>query len=179
MKMKELEKLINEKVIEQGLDKQELTSRKIVWEVESIVTKLLKQYEKDLHVYNYNGKVIIKNSYSYNKYDSNITISIKKKVVGTSHHIWNFDTLYNVVKVEIPVEEDFTIEEFIQDYKEEQIRKENYKTQKLNDFEKQLKEKNIDFKEFYKMLENYKSLDYDKKKELAKKYAGEKYYNYL
>lgn len=179
MKMKELEKLINEKIVEEGLDKKELTSRNIVWEVESIVSKLLKQYEKQLYVYNYNGKVIIKNAYSYSKFDRNITISIKKKVVGTSQHYWNFDTLYNVVKVEIPLEEDFTIEEFIKDYKEEQIREENYKTQQLNDFEKQLKEKNIEFKDFYKMLEDYKNLDYYKKIEIAKKYSGKEYYNYL
>lgn len=178
MKMTELEKLINEKIIEEGLDTKELTSRKIVWEVESIVTKILKQYGEQLYVCNYNGKVIIKNAYSYNKYDDKITISIKKKVSKKGYYSWE-DTLYNIVKVEIPVEEDFTIEEFIQDYKKQKIEEENYKTQQLNDFEKQLKEKNIDFKDFYKMLEDYNSLDYWKKEELAKKIAGKDYYKYL
>lgn len=176
MKLKDLEKAINEKIEEEKMGKAR--SSDLTYNVRRIVYNLIGD-NKEIYVSDYAGNVYIRKSCSGRTYE--ITIKIKKKKIGTEYErFYGYVTLYKIDKVEVLESEDFdSIEGFIEYCNKREEQKENYEKSKTEKFERQLSDINIDFKMFYEMMENYKNLSYNEKEKLAKKYAGKEYYKYF
>lgn len=175
MKLKELERLINEKIEEEGNKKGAV--RDLAYNVRRIVVKLIGE-NREIYVSDYNGNVYIRKSCSGRTFE--IEIKIKKKKVGTEYErFYGYVTYYKIDKVEIRESDEFdSIEGFIGYVNKREEEKKNYEENKVNDFEKKLEEKNIDFKEFFDLMEQYKNINFDGRLDLAKKYAGKDYYKY-
>ena len=176
MKLKELERLINEEIKKEGNERTQ--NLNITWKVERIVSDLLKKYDRELYVSNYRGVINVRVSCSCNR--NAIAIKIKKKVAGKDYRTWYGNTTtYIIDKVIVEENNNFdSIEAFIAYNNKLEQERDNYEKAKTKLFEDQLQEKGIDFKEFYNMIEDYKHLSYNERIELAKKYAGKNYYNY-
>lgn len=176
MKLKDLEKAINEKIEEEKMGKAR--SSDLIYNVRRIVYNLIGD-NKEIYVSDYAGNVYIRKSCSGRTYE--ITIKIKKKKIGTEYEkFYGYVTLYKIDKVEVLESEDFdSIEGFIEYCNKREEEKENYEKSKTEKFEKQLSDINIDFKMFYEMMENYKNLSYNEKINLARKYGGKDYYKYF
>ena len=181
MKIKELEKLINEKIVEKKLNEARYSNYELVDEVRRIVGDLVGNYKDDLNVTDYKGSIVIRKSLSRNSYYA-INVKIKKKIVGkrNSCYSWYSCTLYSIVNVSIEENEDYdSLESFIEFHNNLEKEKEEYENNKMKKFESKLSDINIDFKMFYDMMEEYKNLSYDIRQELAKKYGGKDYYKYF
>ena len=176
MKLKELERLINEEIKKEGNERTQ--NLNITWKVERIVSDLLKKYDRDLYVSNYRGVINVRVSCSCNR--NAIAIKIKKKVAGKDYRTWYGNTTtYIIDKVIVEENNNFdSIEAFIAYNNKLEQERDNYEKAKTKLFEDQLQEKGIDFKEFYNMMEDYKHLSYNERIELAKKCAGKDYYSY-
>lgn len=176
MKLKELEKLINEEIKHEGNEKTQ--NLNITWKVERIVSDLLKKYGRELYVSNYRGIINIRVSCSCSR--KAITIKVKKKVAGKDYRTWYGNTTtYIIDKVIVEESNEYdSIEGFIECVEKQEEERNNYEKAKTKLFEEQLQEKGIDFKEFYNMMEDYKHLSYNERIELAKKCAGKDYYSY-
>jgi len=175
MKLKDLERLINEKIEEEGNKKGTVSD--LAYNVRIIVNNLIGDNRK-IYVSDYNGNVYIRKSCSGRTYE--ITIKIKKKKIGTEYErFYGYVTLYKIDKVEVLESEDYdSIESFIEYCEKREEEKKNYEEIKVVKFEKQLCEANISFRKFYDMMEEYKRLNFDGKLDLAKRYTGEDYYKY-
>lgn len=175
MKLKDLEKALNEKIEEEQIGKARAND--LTYNVRRIVYNLIGN-NKEIYVSDYAGNVYIRKSCSGRTYE--ITIKIKKKKIGTEYErFYGYVTLYKIDRVEVLESEDFdSIEGFIEYCSKREEEKENYEKSKVKKFESKLSDINIDFKMFYDMMEEYKNLSYDNKQELAKKYAGKEYYRY-
>lgn len=177
MKLKDLEKQINEKIEKEGLNQEKLSSWKITDTVRKVVRELLDDNEK-IYFYEYKGMIIIKKSCSSSNYGT-ITIKIKKKIAGKEYTGWRYQTLYTIKNVEVEGSINYdSIESYIAYYEKMETDKINYENKRMTDFENELSKMNIDFKKFYDMMDEYKHLSYDSKCDLAKKYAGKEYYSY-
>ena len=176
MKLKELERLINEEIKKEGNERTQ--NLNITWKVERIVSDLLKKYDRDLYVSNYRGVINVRVSCSCNR--NAIDIKINKKVAGKDYRTWYGNTTtYIIDKVIVEENNNFdSIEAFIAYNNKLEQERDNYEKAKTKLFEDQLQEKGIDFKEFYNMMEDYKHLSYNERIELAKKCAGKDYYSY-
>lgn len=176
MKLKDLEKAINEKIEEEKIGKARQSD--LTYNVRRIVYNLIGD-NKEIYVSDYAGNVYIRKSCSGRTYE--ITIKIKKKKIGTEYErFYGYVTLYKIDKVEVLESEDFdSIEGFIEYCNKREEEKENYEKSKTEKFERQLSDINIDFKMFYEMMENYKNLSYNEKSNLARKYGGKDYYKYF
>ena len=175
MKLKELERLINEKIEEEQIGKARAYD--LTYNVRRIVSKIL-EGNKNIYVSDYAGNVFIRKSCSGRTYE--ITIKIKKKKIGTEYErFYGYVTLYKIDRVEVLESEDFdSIESFIEYCNEREEEKKNYEESKVENFEKQLCETNISFRKFYDMMEEYKRLNFDGRLDLAKRYTGKDYYKY-
>ena len=175
MKLKEVERLINEKIEEEQIGKERAYN--LTYDVRRIVSNLIGD-DKKLYVSDYAGNVYIRKSCSGRTYE--ITIKIKKKKIGTEYEkFYGYVTLYKIDKVEVLESEDYdSIESFIEYCEKREEEKKNYEEIKVVKFEKQLCEANISFRKFYDMMEEYKRLNFDGKLDLAKRYTGEDYYKY-
>lgn len=174
-----LEKLINEKIKEQNIEKD--TVRNLTDKVEKIVRDILREHLKNnyslLYVNTEKGNIIIRKSCSYNRY-AYIKISIKKKLEGRTYKMYYGSiTEYSIKEVTIDDYDEYdSIESFIEYNNMLEAEKVNSEKRKLARFESSLQDTNIDFKVFFELMENYKSLSYNDKEALAKKYAGKNYY---
>ena len=180
MKIKDLEKIINERIINEGINNKQYRHRDLVWEIRHIVNELIKGYTR-LYATDNAGKIEIRSYDRTSKYSQSIQVKIKSKVVGKDYHYWSGSVnLYQIIKVEIsePYEAE-TLEEYVNYFINMQKEQLNNEIKACKNFEDKLKEKNIDFKEFYNMMEQYKNLSYSSREDLAKKYAGDKYYSYF
>ena len=176
MKLKELERLINEKVEEEQIGNARQYD--LTYNVERIVRNLLGD-NREIYITDYCGNILIRRSCSSNKY-AEITIKIKKKKIGTTYErFYGYVTTYKIDKVIVQEYEDFdSIEGFIEYCNKRDEEKANFETRKVEKFEKKLSDVNIDFKKFFDLMEEYKNINFDCKLNLAKKYAGKDYYKY-
>ena len=176
MELKELERLINEKI--KGREFTKGTFSDLTFEVKGIVQDILKN-NKNVYVYDYSGNIVIRRSCCSDRYNQ-ITIKIKKKQLGSEYvRFYGYQMMYAIDKVEIPEYEKFdSIEGFVYYCDKIADDEEKYQKNKAKKFEEELEKLNVDFKKFYDLMQSYRNLNYDAKEELAKKYAGNKYYSY-
>lgn len=176
MKLKDLEKAINQTIKEKEMGKARASD--LVYNVKDIVRDLIGD-NKEVYITDYCGVIYIRRSCCSNRYFE-IAIKIKKKKIGTEYErFFGYVTLYKIDKVEVQESDNFdSIEGFIEYCDKREEDKLNYEKSKAEKFERQLSDVNIDFKMFYEMMENYKNLSYNEKSNLAHKYGGKKYYMY-
>lgn len=172
MKLKELEKQINDSLNEV----ENASASQILRKVELIVFDILKDYEnrRKLYITTYDGAIKITAPYgSYNT----IYIKVRKKLVSKEYVSWyGYKAIYKAVAVELSASDDYdSIEDFIQDAEDTKKRKENAEKADAKKFEKALADANIDFKKFYKLVEQYKGLSFNSKEILSEKHAGNRY----
>lgn len=169
MLIKDLEQKINEKIKEKKID----TEYKVLWqcvdEIKNIVSDIIfDEYikEKRFFISEYKSNVVIK------CYDTTNEIVIKlKKTRSKEEHklgVWSWGYYYVVNAVEIADDKYKTLEDFIKRNNEIVADKENKNANLKAEFEKDLKEHNMNFKEFYEIMGKYNSLNWDTRHNMEK-----------
>lgn len=193
MKFKELEKLINEKGIilkdytGSEIEKADLGEllNSVCEEIRSILEDAGLNEEVKLTTYN---QRIYLDSEKYHTYyrnePSGIVIKVKKEKVDSHYNYFGTTTYYKFKSIEIEkveryidgeVEEIETIEDYL-DYKENENQK---KIERIENKKSEFINKVDDMKKFLELMKEFKSLNYDSKKEIAVDVFGDNYWKYI
>jgi len=171
MKLTELQKQINDRLGEVEKD----TASHLLWKVEYIVYDILQDYKKTCRLYitTYNGVIKITTLGC----NDTIYIKLRKKLVSKEYTAWyGYETKYRVVNVEVIASDEYdSIEGFLKSADDAKKRKADAEKADAKAFEEALAKSNIDFKIFYNLVEQYKSLSFNSKEILSEKYAGNRY----
>lgn len=182
MKLKVLEKMINER-IENEL-KEEMSFYDTTNKVERIVSEIIKESGwRDKNIYTSSGygtRGNIQLRYS----GDNATIEIKvrrKKGDYRYERYYGYTQYYFVNKVEIEETDLYdSIQGFIDYIKECKKAHEEYKIEKKKNFMNKMEELGLEFKDFVDLYKTYKNMDYSDREQIAKDYVGnEEYYKYI
>ena len=192
MKFKELEKLINEK----GVILKDYTGTEIekadLGELLNSVCKEIRSILNDAEIEGvklrtYNQKIDLDSErYStyYRNEPSGIVIKVKKEKVDSKYNYFGTTTYYKFKSIEIEkveryidgeVEEIETIEDYL-DYKENENQK---KIERIENKKNEFINKVDDMKKFLELMKEFKSLNYDTKKEIAVDIFGDNYWKYI
>ena len=161
MNLKDLEFKINEVIKEKELDEKYDILWKTIGSVKDIVSKILaddlKQNTK-MYITEYKSNLVIKNTETRDE----IIIKLKKKRSKDEYKIgvWSWAYYYAIQNVEIIDDEFKSIDDYINTTKKIVEDREKDNANLKADFEKQLKEHNMNFKEFYMIMQKYNSLNY-------------------
>ena len=192
MKFKELEKLINDEGViltdYQGNEIEKATLDQLLRSVCKKIRSILEERNiKGVKLGTYNQKIYLDSErYStyYGNEPSGIVIKVKKEKVDSHYNYFGTTTYYKFKSIEIEkveryingeVEESETIEDYL-DYKENENQKnikriENKKCEFINKVD--------DMKKFLELMKEFKSLNYDSKKEIAVDAFGDNYWKYI
>ena len=192
MKFKELEKLINE----EGVILKDYTGTEIekanLGELLNNVCKKIRSILNDAKIEGvklraYNQKIYLdseKYSTYYGNEPSGIVIKVKKEKVDSKYHYFGTITYYKfksieIEKVERYIDGDLKEIETIEDYfkYEEKIDKEKKKY--IQNKKEEFINKVDDMKKFLELMKEFKSLNYDSKKEIAVDAFGDNYWKYI
>lgn len=192
MKFKELEKLINEK----GVILKDYTGTEIekadLGELLNSVCKEIRSILNDAEIEGvklrtYNQKIYLDSErYStyYRNEPSGIVIKVKKEKVDSKYNYFGTTTYYKfksieIEKVERYIDGDLKEIETIEDYfkYEEKIDKE--KKERIQNKKEEFISKVDDMKKFLELMKEFKSLNYDSKKEIAVDSFGDDYWKYI
>lgn len=192
MRFKELEKLINEKEIKirdySGTEIEKGTLDEILRSVSKEIETILKENNiEGVKLRTYNQKIYL-DSEEYGTYyrnqPSGIAIKVKKEIVDSHYNYFGTTTYYKIKSIEIEKVEryiDGEVKEIesIEDYfkyeeKIDQEKKDNIKNKKES-----FVNKIDDMAKFLELVKEFKGLNYDTKKEIAKEAFGEDYFKYI
>lgn len=197
MTFKELEEFVNRGVNLKDWRKGVVESTSVSSMVECVRNKILKILRGNgldkCQLFSYRGSLYLNTEYNqtYGCEPEGVKISIKKE--KDKENSTYFETRYKFKNIEIEVQDKYyvynkdnrtefevkTIQDYI-DYKNECKRaKEEYKNNKKEDFKSMLRNKGLDLKDFIKLAQSYKALDYDTKRELAREIDNENAYKYI
>lgn len=162
MLIKDLEQKINEKIKEKKID----TEYKVLWqcvdEIRDIVSDIIfDDYisGKGFYISEYKSNVVIK------CYETREELVIKLKKTRSKEEyklgVWSWGYHYIVKAVEIADDKYKTLEDFIKSNNKIVADREEKNSNLKAEFEKDLKEHNMSFKEFYEIMEKYNSLNWD------------------
>lgn len=192
MKFKELEKLVNkEGVILTDYSDQEV-EKATLDRLLSCVCKKIRSILKDhdiegVRLTTYNQRIYL-DSEKYHTYyrnePSGIIIKVRKETAGSSYNYFGNTTYYKFRSIEIEDVERYidkelkkieSIEEYFEYEEKMDLEHKEYVQNKKDEFISKVK----DMKEFFELMKEYKNLNYDTKKEIAKNAFGEDYWKYL
>ena len=193
MKFKELEKLINDEgVILKDYTGNEIEKADLGKLLDSVCRKIRSILEdaglnEEVKLTTYNQRIYL-DSEKYHTYYKNepsgIVIKIKKEKVDSKYDYFGTTTYYKFKSVEIEkveryidgeVEEIETIEDYL-DYKENENQK---KIKRIQNKKEEFINKVDDMKKFLELMKEFKSLNYDSKKEIAVDAFGDNYWKYI
>ena len=193
MKFKEIEKLINEKgVILKDYTGSEIEKADLGELLNSVCKKIRSILEdaglnEEVKLTTYNQRIYL-DSEKYHTYyrnePSGIVIKVKKEKVDSHYNYFGTTTYYKFKSIEIEkveryidgeVEEIETIEDYL-DYKENENQK---KVKRIENKKSEFINKVDDMKKFLELMKEFKSLNYDSKKEIAVDAFGDNYWKYI
>lgn len=192
MKFKELEKLVNEGELiltdYSGNEVEKATLDNLLTSVCRKIRSILKENNVEgVRLTTYNQRIYL-DSEKYHTYyrnqPSGIAIKVKKEVVDSHYNYFGNTTYYKFKEIEIEEVERFLDGkvnkiESIEDYfeYEEKIDKQNKEhiENKKNEFVNKVD----DMKKFLELMKEFKSLNYDTKREIAQDAFGEDYWKYI
>lgn len=192
MKFKELEKLINEKGIilkdYTGTEIEKADLGELLNSVCEEIRSILNDAEiEGVKLTTYNQRIYL-DSEKYHTYyrnePSGIVIKVKKEKVDSHYNYFGTTTYYKFKSIEIEkveryingeVEEIETIEDYL-DYKENENQK---KIERIENKKSEFINKVDDMKKFLELMKEFKSLNYDSKKEIAVDAFGDNYWKYI
>lgn len=192
MKFKELEKLINEKGVilkdYTGTEIEKADLGELLNSVCEEIRSILEDAEiEGVKLTTYNQRIYL-DSEKYHTYyrnePSGIVIKVKKEKVDSHYNYFGTTTYYKFKSIEIEkveryingeVEEIETIEDYL-DYKENENQK---KIERIENKKSEFINKVDDMKKFLELMKEFKSLNYDSKKEIAVDAFGDNYWKYI
>ena len=193
MKFKELEKLINDEgVILKDYQGNEIEKATLDQLLDSVCKKIRSILEdvglnEEVKLTTYNQRIYL-DSEKYHTYYKNepsgIIIKVKKEKVDSKYDYFGTTTYYKFKSIEIEkveryrdgeVEEIETIEDYL-DYKENENQK---KIERIKNKKEEFINKVDDMKKFLELMKEFKSLNYDSKKEIAVDIFGDNYWKYI
>ena len=192
MKFKELEKLINEKgIVLKDYTGSEIEKADLCELLNSVCEEIRSILEErnieGVKLIAYNQKIYLDSEkyYTYYKNEpSGIVIKVKKEKVDSHYNYFGTTTYYKfksieIEKVERYIDGDLKEIETIEDYfkYEEKIDKE--KKENIQNKKSEFINKVDDMKKFLELMKEFKSLNYDSKKEIAVDVFGDNYWKYI
>lgn len=193
MKFKELEKLINDEGVilkdYQGNEIEKATLDQLLMSVCRKIRSILEDVglNEEVKLTTYNQRIYL-DSEKYHTYYGNepsgIVIKVKKEKVDSKYDYFGTTTYYKFKSIEIEkveryidgeVEEIETIEDYL-DYKENENQK---KIKRIENKKSEFINKVDDMKKFLELMKEFKSLNYDSKKEIAVDAFGDNYWKYI
>lgn len=192
MKFKELEKLINEKEIilkdYTGTEIEKADLSELLNSVCEEIRCILNDAEiEGVKLTTYNQRIYLdseKYSTYYRNEPSGIVIKVKKEKVDSNYNYFGTTTYYKFKSIEIEKVERYidgdlkeieTIEDYL-DYKENENQK---KIERIENKKSEFINKVDDMKKFLELMKEFKSLNYDSKKEIAVDAFGDNYWKYI
>lgn len=192
MKFKELEKIVNEgELILTDYSGNEVEKATLDILLSSVCKKIRSILEergiKDYKLSTYNQRIYLDHQKYFKYYrnePSGIIIKVKKEKVDSHYNYFGTTTYYRFKNIEIEeierfidgklnkiesIEDYFKYEELMDQKDKEMI--ENKKNEFVN--------KVNDMQEFLKLMKEFKSLNYDTKREIAQDAFGEDYWKYI
>ena len=192
MKFKELEKLINDEGVilkdYQGNEIEKARLDQLLYNVCKKIRSILEERNiKGFKLRSYNQKIYLdleRYSTYYGNETSGIVIKVKKEKVDSHYNYFGTTTYYKfksieIEKVERYIDGDLKEIETIEDYfkYEEKIDKE--KKENIQNKKSEFINKVDDMKKFLELMKEFKSLNYDSKKEIAVDTFGDNYWKYI
>ena len=192
MKFKEIVKIINDEGViltdHQGNEIEKATLDQLLDSVCKKIRSILNDAEiEGVKLRTYNQKIYLDSErYStyYKNEPSGIAIKVKKEKVDSKYDYFGTTTYYKfksieIKKVERYIDGDIKEIETIEDYfkYEEKIDKE--KKENIQNKKEEFIDKVDDMKKFLELMKEFKSLNYDSKKEIAVDIFGENYWKYI
>ena len=193
MKFKEIVKIINDEGVilkdYQGNEIEKATLDRLLDSVCKKIRSILEDVElnEEVKLTTYNQRIYL-DSEKYHTYYKNepsgIVIKIKKEKVDSKYDYFGTTTYYKFKSIEIEkveryvdgkVEEIETIEDYL-DYKENENQK---KIERIENKKNEFINKVDDMKKFLELMKEFKSLNYDSKKEIAVDAFGDNYWKYI
>ena len=192
MKFKELEKLVNEK----GIILKDYTGTEIekadLGELLNSVCKEIRSILNDADIEGvklstYNQKIYLdseKYSTYYRNEPSGIVIKVKKEKVDSKYNYFGTTTYYKfksieIEKVERYIDGDLKEIETIEDYFKYEEKMDKEKKERIENKKSEFINKVDDMKKFLELMKEFKSLNYDSKKEIAFDAFGDDYWKYI
>ena len=193
MKFKEIVKIINDEgVILKDYQGNEIEKATLDQLLDSVCKKIRSILEdgglnEEVKLTTYNQRIYL-DSEKYHTYYKNepsgIVIKIKKEKVDSKYDYFGTTTYYKFKSIEIEkveryidgeVEEIETIEDYL-DYKENENQK---KIERIENKKSEFINKVDDMKKFLELMKEFKSLNYDSKKEIAFDTFDDNYWKYI
>ena len=192
MKFKEIVKIINDEgVILKDYTGNEIEKADLGELLNSVCKKIRSILEErnieGVKLRSYNQKIYLdseKYSTYYRNEPSGIVIKVKKEKVDSKYDYFGTTTYYKFKSIEIEKVERYvdgdlkeieTIEDYL-DYKENENQK---KIKRIENKKREFINKVDDMKKFLELMKEFKSLNYDSKKEIAVDAFGDNYWKYI
>lgn len=192
MKFKEIVKIINDEGVilkdYQGNEIEKATLDQLLRSVCKKIRSILEERNiKGVKLSTYNQKIYLDSErYStyYGNEPSGIIIKVKKEKVDSKYNYFGTTTYYKFKSIEIEKVERYingdlkeieTIEDYL-DYKENENQK---KIERIENKKSEFINKVDDMKKFLELMKEFKSLNYDSKKEIAVDAFGDNYWKYI
>ena len=191
MKFKELEKLINDEGVilkdYQGNEIEKARLDQLLYNVCKKIESILNDAKiEGVKLRSYNQKIYLdseKYSTYYGNEPSGIIIKVRKEVVNSHYNYFGTTTYYKfksieIEKVERYINGDLKEIETIEDYLEYKENENQNKIERIENKKSEFINKVDDMKKFLELMKEFKSLNYDSKKEIAVDAFGDTYYKY-
>lgn len=193
MKFKEIVKIINDEgVILKDYPGNEIEKATLDQLLHSVCKKIRSILEdaglnEEVKLTTYNQRIYLDSErYStyYKNEPSGIVIKVKKEKVDSHYNYFGTTTYYKFKSIEIEKVERYidgdlkeieTIEDYL-DYKENENQK---KIERIENKKSEFINKVDDMKKFLELMKEFKSLNYDSKKEIAVDTFGDDYWKYI
>ena len=193
MKFKEIVKIINDEgVILKDYQGNEIEKATLDQLLDSVCKKIRSILEdaglnEEVKLTTYNQRIYLDSErYStyYRNEPSGIVIKVKKEKVDSHYNYFGTTTYYKFKSIEIEKVERYidgdlkeieTIEDYL-DYKENENQK---KIERIENKKSEFINKVDDMKKFLELMKEFKSLNYDSKKEIAVDTFGDDYWKYI
>lgn len=169
MNLKDLEFKINEEIKAKKLNENYEIMWKTLGNVKDIVSKILAdelQVNTKMYITEFKNNLVIKNVETRDE----IIIKLKKKRSKEEYKvgIWSYAYYWAIQEVEIIDDEFKSISDYINATKKIVADRKKDNANLKTDFEKQLKEHNMNFKEFYEIMEKFNCLNWETRKNYEK-----------
>lgn len=192
MKFKELEKLINEREIilkdSIGSEIEKADLGELLNSVCEEIRSILNDAEiEGVKLTTYNQMIYLdseKYSTYYRNEPSGIVIKVKKEKVDSNYNYFGTTNYYKfksieIEKVERYIDGDLKEIETIEDYFKYEEKMDKEKKEKIQNKKEGFINKVDDMKKFLELMKEFKSLNYDSKKEIAVDVFGDDYWKYI
>lgn len=192
MKFKELEKLINDEGMilkdYQGNEIEKARLDVLLYNVCKKIRSILEERNiKRFKLRSYNQKIYLDSErYStyYGNEPSGIVIKVKKEKVDSKYDYFGTTTYYKfksieIEKVERYIDGDLKEIETIEDYFKYEENENQKKIERIENKKSEFINKVDDMKKFLELMKEFKSLNYESKKEIAADAFGDNYWKYI